>query len=141
MGNITKNLSRHEWSCKCGCGFDTVDYELPKIIQGTADMFAAVDGIDVRIDITGPNRCVEHNEKVQKEANSNYVPYSSKSQHLYGRAADFKLFNRQTGGQVDPDRVADFLEKRFKNKYGVGWYNGRTHIDTRTNGPARWDNR
>ena len=132
MGDITKNLSRHEWGCECGCGFDTVDFELPKIIQGAADMFAAVDGIDVRIDITGPNRCVEHNKAIGGAENS---------QHIYGRAADFKLFNRDTGAQVDPDRVADFLEKRFKNKYGIGWYNGRTHIDTRTNGPARWDKR
>jgi hypothetical protein len=140
MGDISKNLSRHEFACECGCGFDTVDVELVEVLQDAADHFAFIDVIEVRIDITGPNRCVEHNEKVQKEYNPNYVPYSSKTQHMYARAADWKLFNRATGEQIDPDRVADYLEDKYPGKYGIGRYSNRTHTDTRTNGPARWGN-
>lgn len=138
MGSLTKNLSRSEFACICKCGFDTVDVELVKAIQDSADHFASTDDIDVRIDITGGNRCVEHNEKVQKQYNKNYVPYSSKSQHIFGRAADYKLFNRLTGDQIDPERVSHYLGQRYPRKYGIGRYDNRTHLDTRTNGPARW---
>lgn len=132
MGDLTKNLSRHEFACKCGCGFDTVDFELAHTIQESAYYFTAVDGINVMIQITGPNRCVKHNADEGG---------ADDSQHIYGRAADYKLFNRVTGKQIDPDRVADYLEKNHSGSFGVGRYNNRTHLDTRTNGPARWDRR
>lgn len=132
MGDLTKNLSRHEFACECGCGFDTVDIALPGILQHTADHFAAEDEINVRIDITGPNRCKSHNAEVGGADNS---------QHVYARAADFKLFNRYTGEQIDPDRVADFIDEQYPNSLGLGRYTNRTHVDTRTNGPARWDKR
>jgi len=38
-------------------------------------------------------RSVEYNEGVQKAANKNYVPYSSKSQHLKGKAIDLHCNN------------------------------------------------
>ena len=136
---ITKNLSRFEMACRCGCGFDTVDVELAPVLQDCVDHFAGVDGCDIRLKITGPNRCLKHNEFVQKEYNKKYVPYSSKSQHLYARAADFKLFNRDTGKQVSASRVADYLEDKYKNKYGIGRYRNRVHVDTRSGSSARWD--
>lgn len=129
MGDLTRNLSRSEFACRCKCGFDTVDIELAKVIQGSADHFSSKDGINVRIDITGPNRCREHN------ANEGGAP---ESQHVYARAADYKLFNRFTGAQVSPNRVAEYLEKKYEGKFGIGRYHNRTHVDTRTNGPARW---
>lgn len=132
MGDLTRNLSRHEFACNCGCGFDTVDAELVIIIQDSADYFSAKDGINIRIDITGPNRCKQHN--INEGGASN-------SQHVYARAADYKLFNRYTGEQIHPDRVADYLEQKYIGKYGIGRYKNRTHVDTRTNGPARWDKR
>ena len=141
MGDLTKNLSRSEFACECGCGFDTVDFQLPYVLQDVANHFTVVDGMDVRITITGPNRCVNHNEKVQYLYNHNYIKLSSKSQHLYGRAVDVKFFNRRTGEQIDPDLVADYLENKYKGKFGIGRYSNRTHVDTRTNGPARWDMR
>ncbi len=130
MGNLTKNLSRSEFACRCACGFDTVDIELAPIIQDSADHFAAVDLIDVRIDVTGPNRCVDHNKSEGGAANS---------QHIHGRAVDYKLFNRATGEQIDPDRVADYLDSKYPGRFGIGRYSNRTHFDTRSNGPARWD--
>lgn len=141
MGDLTKNISRSELECKCGCGFDTADFELVELLQKTVDHFEDIEGCSVRIDITGPNRCKEHNEKVQKQYNKNYVAYSSKTQHMDGRAADFKLFNRVTVKQIDPDRVADYLELECSGRFGIGRYRNRVHIDTRTVGPARWDKR
>jgi len=102
-------------------------------IQQSANFFSVRDGIDVRIDITGPNRCQRHNDETPGASQS--------SQHIYARAADYKLFNRDTGEQIDPERVADYLDKKYAGHFGVGRYDNRTHLDTRTNGPARWDMR
>lgn len=138
MGDLTKNLSRSEFACECGCGFDTADFELVNMMQDCVDHFSRVLGTSIRIQITGPNRCVEHNEEVQKEYNPDYVPYSSKTQHMYGRADDFKLFIRVSGEQIDPDMIAEYLETKYPGRFGIGRYSNRTHADSRTNGPTRW---
>jgi uncharacterized protein YcbK (DUF882 family) len=87
MGDLTKNLSRHEFACQCGCGFDTVDHDLPGILQEVADHFLELADrntvLRVMIDIKSGNRCEAHN---LAEGGS------SKSRHMWGRAADFKLF-------------------------------------------------
>ena len=129
MGDLTKNLSRHEFACRCGCGFDTVDIDLAPMIQGSADYFSRKNNINVRIDITGPNRCENHNKAVGG---------ADDSQHTKARAGDYKLFNRHTGEQIDPDRVADYLERKYAGRCGIGRYINRTHADTRSDGPKRW---
>ena len=129
MGDLSKNISRHELACKCGCGFDTVDVDLVPMIQDAADHFAAETGESIRVDITGPNRCRKHNAEVGG---------ADDSEHIYARAADFKLFIRYSGVQIDPEMVANYLEKKYPGKYGIGRYFNRTHADTRTDGPARW---
>lgn len=129
MGNLTKNLSRYEFACRCGCGFDTADFELVEALQGCVDHFTNELDTVIRIDITGPNRCKEHNKSVGGAPDS---------QHIYARAADFKLFDRRTNKQIDSDLVADYLELEYQDRFGIGRYSSRTHLDTRTIGPARW---
>ena len=119
MGDLTRNLSRHEFACRCRCGFDTVDYELVIVIQDVCDHFKQ------SVTISGPNRCPQHN----KDEGG-----SEKSEHVNAKAADIKIRN------THPDLVADYLEKKYSDKYGVGRYNGRTHIDVRP-AKARWDMR
>ena len=61
-----------------------------------------------------------------------------------GQAADFKLkyvLKDGTKEQINPDKVASHLDKRFKYDYGIGWYNGRTHFDVSSSGRRRWDMR
>ena len=126
MGDLSKNLSRYEMACECGCGLICADFELVTVIQDVCDHFGC------RVDISGPNRCVSHNEAVQKKANPDYVPFSSHSTHAYGHiAADCKF----TG--IAPGDVADYLEAKYPNKYGIGRYNNRTHIDVRV-AKSRW---
>lgn len=125
MGDLTENLSRHEFACECGCGLICADFELVNVIQGVCDHFGC------SVDISGPNRCHEHNEVVQKKYNPNYVSYSSTSTHMDAIAADCKFSG------VSPSDVADYLEEKYTNKYGVGRYHNRTHIDVRSN-KARW---
>ena len=124
MGDLTKNLSRHEFACDCGCGMDTADHELVVALQAACDRFGD------RITVTGGNRCADHNATIPGA--------TSGSKHQYCRAADFKLF--KNGVQVDPEKVAQFFEQRYSN-FGIGRYSNRTHVDSRTDGPARWDMR
>lgn len=131
MGDLSPNLSRHEMACKCGCGFDTVDIELVDVIQGCVDHFEDVYHTKVMLIVTGPNRCVMHNIDVGGAPDS---------QHTKARAADFKLFINSGRDQIHPDEVAIYLEEWYPGKYGIGRYTNRTHLDTRSNGPARWDN-
>jgi uncharacterized protein YcbK (DUF882 family) len=112
-----KYFIREEFACKCGCGFDTVDYKLAEILDSLREFFGKP------ITITSGCRCSKHNENEEGRP---------KSQHLVGRAVDFKVKD------VHPDDVANLLEERYPKKYGIGRYNGRTHFDTRDE-LARWD--
>ena len=114
------NFSRKEFACKCGCGFDTIDYELLEVLKDIRIYYG------VPVLINSGCRCVSHNHSVGG---------SPHSQHVLGRACDFVVKG------IDADEVADYLESKYQGKFGIGRYNGRTHIDTRSNGPARWDKR
>lgn len=112
-------FKRSEFTCKCGCGFDTVDAGLLNVVT------------DVRIEFQKPViinsgcRCPEHNKAIGG---------SPRSQHVIAKAADIKVKG------VHADKVADYLEEQFPGEHGIGRYKGRTHIDVRE-GCARWDNR
>ena len=136
MGNLTKNLSRSEFECECGCGFDTVDVALPSLIQRAADSLMSLHHAEkVIVNITGPNRCPSHNRKVGG------APAST---HCEARAADhdIELVINGEHVQVPTDELADLYHLWHPQGLGIGRYpNGRVHLDTRTNGPARWDAR
>jgi hypothetical protein len=139
MGDLTKNLSRKEFECECGCGFDTVDYELVVMIQDAADSFAVEHNSKITVEITGGNRCQKHNEEVQKQEVKNYVPFSSKSTHIEAKAADHKFFYYKDGikTQIPPKKVYDYYDKKYPTSKGVGLYSNRTHVDSRAV-KARW---
>jgi uncharacterized protein YcbK (DUF882 family) len=115
MGDLTANFSRHEFACKCGCGFDTVDYDLVDILQRFRDF------IERRVTVTSGCRCPAHNDKVGG---------GEDSQHLYGRAADIVV------DQVPAEIVYEYFDGL--NTPGVGKYSGWTHVDSRTGPMARW---
>ena len=117
---INKYFKRNEFACNCGCGFDAVDKELLDVLTDVREYY------NKPVIITGPNRCQAHNRKVGGASNS---------QHTKAMAVDFKVKG------IHADEVADYLENKYRNKYGIGRYVGRTHIDVREDGPARWDNR
>lgn len=128
MGDLTKNLSRHEFECKCGCGFDTVDFQLITWIQGAVDFLTKESTRPVSVKITSGNRCVKHN------ANEGG---SLASLHTKGRAADHKLYYKDTNEQVEPEDVALYYEAECGDVCGLGRYSNRTHIDSRGI-KARW---
>ena len=118
MGDISENFDRSEFACKCWCGFNTVDTELVAVVQDVRDHF------NTTVTINSACRCPSHNASVGGSKNS---------QHLYSRAADVVVAG------VAPNFVADYLEETYPGKYGIGRYNTFTHVDTRTEGPARWE--
>jgi hypothetical protein len=137
MGDLTKRLSRHEFACKCKCGFDTVDFELPYVLEEVADHFEDVTpkSTRIRIHINSGARCQNHNQQIGGSKNS---------LHTQGRAADFWMEAEFYDGRrekIHDDLIADHLEGMYPAEYGIGRYNGWTHVDTRSNGPARWDKR
>lgn len=123
MGDITKNISRHELACKCGCGFDSMDYETIKILQECCDHFAKTLGVEkVTLIINSACRCEIHNK---------FINGSKRSQHLLARALDFWIKS------VHPSEVYNYLTEKYEGKYGIGGYSKFTHLDTRSS-EARW---
>ena len=118
MGDLTKNLSRHEFRCQCGvCEFRAADFELVKILQSVVDHFQAD-----HIFITSGIRCEDHNAQVGGAVDS---------QHVKGLAADFYV------SDTDVDDIADYLDWKFPDKYGIGVYKTWIHLDVRKT-KARW---
>ncbi len=118
MGNLSKNFDREEFACKCGCGFDVVDAETLKIVQGIRDFFG------VAVKVTSGCRCYSHNLKVGGVSNS---------RHKLGKACDMQISG------VEPAQVRDYIDTRYGNKYAVGIYDTFTHVDCGKY--KRWDNR
>lgn len=114
MGDLTKNFSRSEFACKCGCGFDTIDYKVLNELQGIRNVF------DATVKVNSACRCAKHNKVVGGK---------SSSQHLKGRAVDFTV----TG--ISPFEVYNYVNNYWKG--GLGKYDTFTHIDSR-NRKARW---
>jgi len=134
------NFTREEFTCECGCEFDTIDYELINDLQDGREYFAKKYNTKIRVDITGGNRCETHNEVVQKQYNPNYVPFSSKTTHMKASAADHKYFKWENNEwiQIPPKEIYDYYAKKFPNSHGIGLYHNRVHLDRRTK-KARWN--
>ena len=116
MGDVSKNFSRGEFACKCGCGFAAVDVELLQILEDVRERF------DSSVKINSGCRCAEHNKRVGGDRDS---------EHMRGIAADIVVDGVPAG------TVHAYLTKKFPGKYGIGKYQNWTHIDVRLRA-ARW---
>jgi len=126
MGDLTKNISRHEMACRDGCGFDSMDFETINIVQDCCDHFADELGIDkVVLTVNSAARCLEYNR-------SDDVGSNDLSQHPMARAIDFSIKD------VHPYAVWKYLNEKYPGHYGLGRYPGFTHADTATGGARRW---
>lgn len=113
---VSKHFKATEFKCKCGCGFGEINKDLIIILEDIREHFNSP------VIITSGCRCKQNNHIVGGKANS---------QHLFGNASDIKVKG------VSPEIVADYLESKYINKYGIGRYLTFTHIDVRK-GKARW---
>ena len=139
---LSKRLSRSEFSCECGCGFDTVDIKLIEVLEDVCEYVErSYKASRVIIHILSGCRCPKHNEVVQLEHTKGYVPNSSKSTHMYGIAADFYLEVITRNGKrivVPPSLIATYLEASYPDNYGIGRYINRVHLDVKTGRARRW---
>lgn len=115
-------FKRSEFECSCGCGFGTVDAELLTLLGLVRSYFREP------VVITSGCRCAEHNAKVGGAPNS---------LHTQGRAADFYVRN------VSLASVHLYCQRLLVEEGGLGYYprqnGGWIHIDSRSDGPARWN--
>ncbi len=116
-GQLSAHFHRSEFECRCGCGFATVDAELIRVLE---DLRTAFRGRPVTIN--SGCRCSDHNRAVGGHL---------LSQHIWGKAADIVV------QCIDAATVADCLEDKYPDRYGIGRYNTWTHIDVRET-RARW---
>ena len=116
MGDLTKNFSRHEFACQCGCGFDTVDYELIIVVQDIRDY------IEKKLRINSGCRCPKHNSKI-KGASEN-------SLHMVAKAADISAWSLLDNKTIIMD-IVDYFNRKYPEKYGLIVYENRLHIDVR----------
>jgi len=130
MGDLSDNFSRIEFTCRCGCGMDTVDAQLITILQQCSDDFAKKYNTNVRITITGPNRCDKHNK---------IIGGSVLSQHLLCKAADIKLSMKveEEWDTIRMQELYDYFDHKYPNTLGIGIYSSWVHVDVRTQ-RARW---
>ena len=119
MGTLSPHFDRSEFACRCLCGQNQVDYELIMVLEWLRVKTGAA------VTVTSGNRCTLHNEKVQHEANPFYVPYSSRSNHMYSIAADIKVKG------YSPQLIYNILDEKFPGKYGLKAYSSWVHIDVR----------
>jgi len=130
MGDLRKNTSRYEVACHCGCGLDSMDSETLDVVQDVCDHFAFEKDIDrVILNVTSGARCLEHNNKPVSQGGAGS---SSGSQHPKCRAMDIQIHD------VAIKDIHTYLVDKYQGKHGIGLYKTFIHIDTRTNGPARW---
>ena len=138
MGDLSKNLSREEFKCPCGCEHTPVDIELVQSLQDAVDHYTHMERgkslMFQRIScvITSGYRCPEHNKSVKGASDT--------SLHQWGMAADHRLiavYGDGTRTLIDPVRLAEYYRHRYPDSHGVGTYSNRVHVDVRAK-PARW---
>lgn len=120
MSDNWVGFSRKEFECKCGCGFDDISEELVQELMVMKEFFGGVP-----VYINCGCRCEKHNAMVGG---------AKHSQHVLGTAADIRVKG------FTPDSVAEYLEDKYPDSFGIGRYNTFTHFDVRPY-KARWDNR
>jgi len=105
-----KHFSRSEFECRCGCGFDTVDFETLEVLEVVRAWANAP------VYINSACRCLKYNRKIGSK---------DTSQHVKARAADIVVKGKT------PEQVYMFLADEYPDTYGIGSYKTFTHFDSR----------
>jgi hypothetical protein len=122
--NFTKNLSRHEFKCNCGCGLCVVDYMLVNILQDTCDHFEEARDEPVKIIINSGCRCVAYNR---------YIRGSLNSYHCKGMASDFVIYYKLKKEKIPPSIIHEYLDQTYPDLFGMIEYANFNHLDSRWN--------
>lgn len=117
---LSKNFTRKDFKCPCGCTRQMVDSELVEKLQ------AIRDKLGKPIKITSGYRCLKHNQAVNGGTNS---------RHRYGMAADWRMKDRS----LNPVELGILAVEAGFGGVGIYWYGNYAfvHADTR-NAKATW---
>ena len=122
---LTKNFSKSEFDCKCGCKMPLDVLENVKELAESLQIIR--NKLRKSIKVNSGYRCTEHNRNVGGSPNS---------QHLLGKASDIVISGKK------PSETYDFINKLMGLDMikvgGLGKYNTFTHYDIRGYN-ARWD--
>ena len=115
---LSANFKVKEFACKDGSDSIIIDSDLVIVLQKIRDHFGKA------VTINSAYRNATYNKKIGG---------ASKSQHVYGKAADIVVSG------VSPEKVAQYAEYLMPSKGGIGLYPAFTHVDVRAN-RSRWKN-
>ena len=126
-GNIqklSKNFNRKEFSCKCGCGQDTVDYRLIIILEELHEQYDQIYG-ECFVKVTSGNRCKEHNARTRGS--------SPNSGHITGKGVDIQIYYYESSSRVyiETHYIYEYLTKKYPNSYGIIKHDDFIHIDVK----------
>lgn len=116
MGDLSTHFNRHEFTCRCGCGFDDISPDLITLLEEIRQAYS------LPVIINCGCRCASHNAKVGGAV---------KSQHLIGFAADIVIRG------ISPARVYQWIDEHYPQQLGLGSYDSFVHVDVRQH-CARW---
>lgn len=120
---MTNNyFERDDFSCKCGCGYNPVDFELLNVLNDVREHFG------VPLIISSGNRCPTHN---RNEGGAKY------SKHKYGIAADFRPTWNNPRFKELLTEMHQYLLDKYPDKYGIAIGDTFVHVDVR-NECSRW---
>lgn len=115
---LSDNFAVSEFKCKDGSDQILIDTDLVDILQKVRSHFGKP------VTINSAYRNATYNKKIGG---------ASKSQHVYGTAADIVVKDTK------PEAVAQYVEFLMPKKGGIGLYSTFTHVDVRAK-RARWKN-
>jgi uncharacterized protein YcbK (DUF882 family) len=118
MGDLRKNISTHEITCKCGCGKSDINDKVLDMWQGACDHFSEMLNRPVVLVIKSGCRCQKHNDNTKDAA--------KKSQHLVGNAIDGKIQG------VPHFRLFNYFDSKYPDSCGIKLYNSFVHADCRS---------
>ena len=113
---LSKNFTRKDFKCPCGCTRQMVDSELVEKLQAIRDKLGKA------IKVTSGYRCITHNA-------SKTVGGSPNSKHRYGMAADWRTENRS----INPVALGILAQAVGFGGIGIYWHSrgAFVHADTR----------
>jgi uncharacterized protein YcbK (DUF882 family) len=121
MGDLSKHFSRWEVTCRCGCGFNTMDI----ITNGWLELLRS--HFNRKVTINSGCRCKAYNDSIAGS--------SPNSQHIYGRACDVVVDG------ITPVQVYAYMLTIMFDKGGLILYDNFVHIDSRSHETYRADKR
>lgn len=132
-GNLTEispKLLELNYSCGCGCGLRSFSINTLRVMHDALEYFEEVYMRGLTPFVNSACRCRDHNEVVQKEADEDYVPFSSKSRHMPDEegvcdAVDWGI------KEVPPYQLYNYLHDMYPSCLGIIKYSWGVHLDTR----------